>query len=159
MKKLSLILLILIYTSSTFGMVVKEFYCCGKLASVSLLFSSESKQKAEKSRPIWGQTRPEICAFYTRLRGENKWGTKSCSRQFQPAGSCRKPGERESYRGRFCFRRLRTVAPIIFRPNPSAIPAASRPVFTYCAAGGRGGRRSGRFSQRVRFDDRLRNAL
>jgi hypothetical protein len=48
MKKLSLILLILIYTSATFGMVVKEFYCCGKLKSVSLLFSNESKQKAEK---------------------------------------------------------------------------------------------------------------
>jgi len=48
MKKFSLILLILIYTSSTFGMVVKEFYCCGKLASVSLSFSTESKQKAEK---------------------------------------------------------------------------------------------------------------
>jgi hypothetical protein len=48
MKRFSLIILILIYTSSTFGMVVKEFYCCGKLASVSLSFSTESKQKAEK---------------------------------------------------------------------------------------------------------------
>jgi hypothetical protein len=48
MKKFSLILLILIYTSSTFGMVVKEFYCCGKLASVSLSFSTDSKQKSEK---------------------------------------------------------------------------------------------------------------
>jgi hypothetical protein len=48
MKKFSLILLILIYTSATFGMVVKEFYCCGKLKSVSLSFSNESKQKAEK---------------------------------------------------------------------------------------------------------------
>ncbi|HTC00478.1 MAG TPA: hypothetical protein VK705_07330 [Ferruginibacter sp.] len=48
MKKFSLILLILVYTSSTFGMVVKEFYCCGKLRSVSLSFSTESKQKAEK---------------------------------------------------------------------------------------------------------------
>jgi hypothetical protein len=48
MKKISLILLILIYTTSTFGMVVKEFYCCGKLASISLSFSNVSKQKCEK---------------------------------------------------------------------------------------------------------------
>jgi hypothetical protein len=45
MKKLSLILLILIYTSSTFGMVVKEFYCCGKLTSVSFSLENDSKLK------------------------------------------------------------------------------------------------------------------
>lgn len=48
MKRILLILLILIYTSSTFGMVVKEFYCCGKLASVSLSFSTDSKAKCSK---------------------------------------------------------------------------------------------------------------
>ena len=36
MKKVSIILLLCIYTISTFGISVREFYCCGKLQSVSL---------------------------------------------------------------------------------------------------------------------------
>jgi hypothetical protein len=58
MKKISLILLILIYTSSTFGMVVKEFYCCGKLASVSFSLENDSKIKSDKQVNI---NMPDCC--------------------------------------------------------------------------------------------------
>lgn len=44
MKKFLSILLILIYSTATFGMTVKEFYCCGKLASVSISFNADSKK-------------------------------------------------------------------------------------------------------------------
>jgi hypothetical protein len=50
MKRILLILLIIIYTTSSFGMVVKESYCCGKLTSVSLLFSTDSKGKQTDER-------------------------------------------------------------------------------------------------------------
>ena len=36
MKKISLILLIAIYSLSTFGIGVKQFYCCGKLTSTDI---------------------------------------------------------------------------------------------------------------------------
>jgi hypothetical protein len=50
MKKILLILLLFIYTSSTFGMVVKEFYCCGKLSSISVSFTylNEKSEKQNK---------------------------------------------------------------------------------------------------------------
>jgi hypothetical protein len=48
MKKLLSILLIAIYSTATFGMTVKEFYCCGKLKSFSVSFSANSKEKQNK---------------------------------------------------------------------------------------------------------------
>ncbi len=36
MKKPALILLLIIYSMTTFGVGLKEFYCCGKLKSVSV---------------------------------------------------------------------------------------------------------------------------
>ncbi|HMG83326.1 MAG TPA: hypothetical protein VK559_09860 [Ferruginibacter sp.] len=66
MKKISLILLILIYTSSTFGMVVKEFYCCGKLTSVSFSLENDSKVKNGKQVNL-----PDCCktkAFSSKVK-------------------------------------------------------------------------------------------
>ena len=43
MKKILSILLIIIYSSAVFGMSVKEYYCCGKLSSVSVSFNTAGK--------------------------------------------------------------------------------------------------------------------
>jgi hypothetical protein len=48
MKKILSILLITIYSAATFGMSVKEFYCCGKLTSVSISFNNIGKEKQTK---------------------------------------------------------------------------------------------------------------
>lgn len=42
-KRIAVILLLLIYTVSVYGITIDKFYCCGKLASVSLSVSSASK--------------------------------------------------------------------------------------------------------------------
>ncbi|WP_184550981.1 HYC_CC_PP family protein [Mucilaginibacter sp. FT3.2] len=43
MKRIAVILLLLIYTVSVYGITINKFYCCGKLASISLSVSSASK--------------------------------------------------------------------------------------------------------------------
>src|SRR4051794_8835060 len=48
MKKIVLILLILIYSMSTFGVGLKEFYCCGKLKSISVTLIDSGKEKCNK---------------------------------------------------------------------------------------------------------------
>lgn len=48
MKKIVLILLISIYSLSTFGVSLKEFYCCGKLKSVTVTLADDSKDKCGK---------------------------------------------------------------------------------------------------------------
>lgn len=55
MKKIALILLICIYTFSTFGIGVKQFYCCGKLKSTDITFvQQESKEKCGKGDAMGG---------------------------------------------------------------------------------------------------------
>jgi hypothetical protein len=44
-KRFLLILLISIYTSATFGMRVKSFYCCNQLKSTTLTLSYTAKEK------------------------------------------------------------------------------------------------------------------
>ena len=48
MKKVSLLILLCIYTISTFGIGIREFYCCGKLASIHFSFIQEAKEKNAK---------------------------------------------------------------------------------------------------------------
>ena len=48
MKKLTLILLICIYSVSTFGVGLKSFYCCGKLKSVTVMLPIDRKEKCDK---------------------------------------------------------------------------------------------------------------
>lgn len=45
MKKLVLILLICIYTTATFGVGIRSFYCCDKLKSTTFVFTPTSTQK------------------------------------------------------------------------------------------------------------------
>ena len=47
MKKVIAILLLIIYTTATFGFSVKKFYCCGKLKSVSFVLSQNTKSKCK----------------------------------------------------------------------------------------------------------------
>jgi hypothetical protein len=56
MKKFALILLILIYSMSTFGVGLREFYCCGKLASVSITLVDTGKEKCKK-----GDSKDDCC--------------------------------------------------------------------------------------------------
>ncbi|WP_183559595.1 HYC_CC_PP family protein [Mucilaginibacter sp. SP1R1] len=55
MKRIAVILLLLIYTASVYGVTINKFYCCGKLASVSLSVSSVSKNvcKATSGSDCW----------------------------------------------------------------------------------------------------------
>ena len=48
MKKVALILLISIYAISTLGVGLKEFYCCGKLKSISISIVPDAKQTCGK---------------------------------------------------------------------------------------------------------------
>ena len=48
MKKVSLILLICIYSLATMGFSLKQFYCCGKLKSISISITQETNQKCSK---------------------------------------------------------------------------------------------------------------
>jgi hypothetical protein len=45
MKKVSLILLITIYSVATVGVCLKKFYCCGNLKSVSVVITDTEKEK------------------------------------------------------------------------------------------------------------------
>jgi hypothetical protein len=45
MKKIFIIFLLSIYAFATFGIVVKQFYCCGKLASTSISLVETGKGK------------------------------------------------------------------------------------------------------------------
>jgi hypothetical protein len=48
MKKILSILLITIYSMATFGMSVKQLYCCGNLKSISIAINIADKEKSEK---------------------------------------------------------------------------------------------------------------
>ena len=49
MKNTALLLLISIYSLSTFGVNLKEFYCCGKLKSVTLTLHEFENRKCNKA--------------------------------------------------------------------------------------------------------------
>ena len=45
MKKVAVILLLSIYSLATFGIGVKQFYCCGKLKSTSIALVQDANEK------------------------------------------------------------------------------------------------------------------
>lgn len=49
MKRVVLILILSIYSLSTFGVSVKQFYCCGKLQLVTISLVKDDKDKCSKS--------------------------------------------------------------------------------------------------------------
>ena len=63
MKKISLILLILIYGLSSFGIGVRQFYCCGKLESTTLSFLQVEKKKCDKDDGTSGCCKTEFKSF------------------------------------------------------------------------------------------------
>lgn len=48
MKQIALVLLICVYALSSFGVGIKQFYCCGKLKSTSVSLVEDSKEKCTK---------------------------------------------------------------------------------------------------------------
>lgn len=48
MKKVALILLICIYSFATMGFSLKQFYCCGKLKSITVSLTQDTKQECGK---------------------------------------------------------------------------------------------------------------
>jgi hypothetical protein len=63
MKKISLILLILIYSISSFGIGIKQFYCCGKLESTTLSFLQVEKKKCDRDDGTSGCCKTEFKSF------------------------------------------------------------------------------------------------
>ena len=54
MKKFALILLICMYTLSSFGVSVNQFYCCGKLKTTSLSFIHVVTEKCGNQKMMGG---------------------------------------------------------------------------------------------------------
>ena len=54
MKKIALILLIFMYTLSSFGISVNRFYCCGKLKTTSLSFIHTVTEKCSNQKMMAG---------------------------------------------------------------------------------------------------------
>jgi hypothetical protein len=48
MKKASILILLVLYAFSSFGIGIREFYCCGKLKSIHISFVQEAKEKTAK---------------------------------------------------------------------------------------------------------------
>jgi hypothetical protein len=48
MKKVVVIFLLCIYSLATMGFCLKQFYCCGKLKSVTFSLTHETKEKCDK---------------------------------------------------------------------------------------------------------------
>ena len=48
MKKVAIIFLVSIYAASTFGVSLKEFYCCGKLQSITFYLGDKTTNKCGK---------------------------------------------------------------------------------------------------------------
>lgn len=64
MKKGALILLISIYSLSTFGIGIKQFYCCGILKSTNISFVKyESKEKCDKDKTMSGCCKTKFSSF------------------------------------------------------------------------------------------------
>ena len=54
MKKIALILLICMYTLSSFGVSVNRFYCCGKLKTTSISFINAVAEKCSNQKMMIG---------------------------------------------------------------------------------------------------------
>lgn len=63
MKKVVAILLLIIYTTASFGFSVKQFYCCGKLKSISFAVSRDAKEKCSKGNEKGGCCQNKYLTF------------------------------------------------------------------------------------------------
>ena len=63
MKKVSLIIIICIYSLATLGVGVKQFYCCGKLKSTNIAFTQGTKQHCTNSDEMPGCCKTSFKSF------------------------------------------------------------------------------------------------
>lgn len=63
MKKIALILLICMYTLSSFGVSVNQFYCCGKLKTTSLSFLHAVTEKCSNQKMMVGCCKTTFKSF------------------------------------------------------------------------------------------------
>jgi hypothetical protein len=54
MKKIATIFLLTIYSFTTLGIGIRQFYCCGKLKSTNISLLQESKEKCSKADAMKG---------------------------------------------------------------------------------------------------------
>ncbi|MBS1512311.1 MAG: hypothetical protein JST86_15800 [Bacteroidetes bacterium] len=54
MKKAAAILLLMIYSLSTMGIGIRQFYCCGKLKSTTITLVQEDKEKCASKGSMTG---------------------------------------------------------------------------------------------------------
>ena len=54
MKKITAIFLLTIYSLTTLGIGIRQFYCCGKLKSTNLTLSQQSKEKCNNADGMKG---------------------------------------------------------------------------------------------------------
>jgi len=54
MKKITAILLFTVYSLTTLGIGIRQFYCCGKLKSTNVTLVQESKEKCSNSDAMKG---------------------------------------------------------------------------------------------------------
>ena len=54
MKKLAVIFLLTIYSLTTLGIGIRQFYCCGKLKSTNITLIQETKEKCSNSDAMKG---------------------------------------------------------------------------------------------------------
>ena len=63
MKKVSLIIIICIYSLATLGIGVKQFYCCGKLKSTNIAFIQGTNQHCNNSDDMTGCCKTSFKSF------------------------------------------------------------------------------------------------
>ena len=63
LKKTAIILLLCIYSFSSFGIGIKQFYCCGKLKSTTLSLVQEIKQKCVNGNETSGCCKTQYHSF------------------------------------------------------------------------------------------------
>ena len=76
MKKLTAILLITIYSLSSFGISLKHFYCCGKLKSVTISLSHGGNAKCNKGNSESGCCKTKYQFFKVK---DNHFATAQCT--------------------------------------------------------------------------------
>ena len=84
MKKTAAIFIICVYALSSLGFSVKEFYCCGKLESVSLSFHEDGSKECSKN-----ESKDRCCKTkfqYIKVKNSHLASTIliNCSNDFQP---------------------------------------------------------------------------
>ena len=84
MKKTAAIFIVCVYALSSLGFSVKEFYCCGKLQSVTLSFHEDGNKECSKNK---GKDKCCKTKFqYIKVKNSHLASTIliTCSNDFQP---------------------------------------------------------------------------